>query len=452
MNVGKSGLFGILVLPLVMVLLGCNSGANDVSSDDADTSEDSESTSSTSLYISLSSSTVSRNGTVTLLAGGGTSPYYFSLYSGSGSVSGDVYTAGSTAGSYATIEVTDSEGSTAYGTIYTDSTITLNLSSSTISAGGTVTLSASGGTAPYTYSLVSGGGSISEDVYTAPEYGTTATIQVADAQGAEGTASVTVKYYSPLVISPSSIIVYTGDTRTFSASGGTGTYSYALISGGGSLSGAVYTAPSYATTAQVEVWDSNGNNAIASITVIKKTTLYAAATFQVDANALLAVSIPNSESLYPAFAIGGAGSGGDFGRNVTNTSTTSFAAAPASAAVALTNFMWSDSYPYVGTLVVSGRSGTNTFSFCIQAGDQDAHLKKVSVNQTLSATYKSIAYGSFAENTSGGVILQGLWIENIDTANAAGSASIQVQGGAHNHQLSDCSNYSEYTLLSASSL
>ncbi len=57
--------------------------------------------------------------------------------------------------------------------------------------GTTVTLSATGGTAPYSYRLVSGVGSISGNIFNASSFGT-AVIGVVDASGAQNTATLSV--------------------------------------------------------------------------------------------------------------------------------------------------------------------------------------------------------------------------------------------------------------------
>ena len=443
----RKSFFVLFVFCLGVMSAGCNSNSG------TDTSTAStSSTSSSALSLSVSSSTVSPSTTVTLTASGGTSPYTYSIYSGGGSISGNSYTASSTLGATGTLKVKDANGSIAYAYVYVEGTITLSVSSSTVSSNGTITLYGSGGTSPYTYSVVSGGGTISSSTYTAPAYGSSVELAVTDSNGETGYTTISVQYSAPIQISPASISLYTKDTLTFTASGGTGTYYYAVTSGGGTLSSATYTAPSTPGTAQVQVWDSSGNTATASITVIQQTKLYAAANFKLYDSALIAYSIPNATTLYPSFAVGGAGASYNFGYGVTTASYTAFAASSSSAAVALTNFNWNDSYPYVGTLVVAGNGGSELFSFCVQVGDQAAHLKKVQTPLTLTSEFRAITFASFATSAVAGTNLQGLWVAKLNTSSSGvGTASIQVQAGLHNHQMSDCSTYADYTLLSASS-
>jgi hypothetical protein len=99
-------------------------------------------------------------------------------------------------------------------------------------------------------------------------------IAATDAIGATAIATVAVAY-PPLVISPSTITlavstsspVFT-NTFTFSASGGSGTYTFGMAYGAGTItSGGLYTAPTVSSTDQILVYDSNGDESVANITV-----------------------------------------------------------------------------------------------------------------------------------------------------------------------------------------
>lgn len=442
-----------LILIMSSLVTACGSSVSTRSAVSSLISNAKNSSTPSSLSLTAGSSSINPGESTSLTANGGTSPYKYSLYSGTGTVSGNYYYAGTTSGNSATVKVTDSSGSVAYVRIYIDSSLSLSFSSSTVSTSGSVILSGSGGTSPYNYTLVSGGGSITNNTYTAPAYSTTATVKITDQAGNSTTDSITVKYYAPLQITPNSVTLYVGDTITFQASGGSGSYNYALMSGSGALTGSTYTAPALTTLAKIQVWDSQGSSATASISVVKKSLLYTTAGFNVEYSALLVFNMPNDTSYLPSIAIGGAGSNGDFGRGVNmgkGANYSYFAPAPSSAAVVLTNFNYEDSYPYVGTLIVSARSSVNIFSFCIQSGDPNGHLKKVSVQSEVSNNYKNIKFESFATKASGGTNLQGLWLSAIDSPDSAGSAGIQIQAGGHNHKLVDCTGYSDFALISAS--
>lgn len=80
------------------------------------------------------------------------------------------------------------------------------------------TFAASGGFAPYTYSIISGGGSINSSTgeYTAPGAAGSATIQVQDSQGNIATTTATITN----CIAGSSAFSYTGSSQTFTMPAG----------------------------------------------------------------------------------------------------------------------------------------------------------------------------------------------------------------------------------------
>jgi len=142
---------------------------------------------------------------------------------------------------------------------------------------GSFPFSATGGIAPYRFYMVSGGGSInmSSGIYIAPASTGSAQIAVEDASGNDAYADITVMGLAlGLTIAPASISVAEGSTYTFTVSGGSGLYTFSLVSGIGSISSTtgVYTAPSSAGTASIEVTDTEGNKANAAITVFNAST------------------------------------------------------------------------------------------------------------------------------------------------------------------------------------
>ena len=151
--------------------------------------------------------------------------------------------------------------------------VTLVASPSTIVSNSTTTLYAYGGTAPYFFTMSGGTGTVNytTGVFTAPAIAETDTVRVQDSANGTATATITITTSSitpnTLQISPSTVTVGTGQTNTFSASGGVQPYSYSVISGSGTMSGAIYTAPSVSETDQVRVLDGAGNTSVATITV-----------------------------------------------------------------------------------------------------------------------------------------------------------------------------------------
>lgn len=77
-------------------------------------------------------------------------------------------------------------------------------------------------------------------------------------------------FLDPLSIDPGSALIYSDESATFSASGGRPTYTFGVVSGGGSIdpTTGVYTAPSAATDVVIEVSDATGRSARASVEVL----------------------------------------------------------------------------------------------------------------------------------------------------------------------------------------
>ncbi|MDR3673286.1 MAG: kelch repeat-containing protein [Holophaga sp.] len=234
------------------------------------------------LGISGASSTAPR-GSLSFSASGGTGQgltWTFASNNSGGAIvsSTGVYTAGSTGSVSDTILVTDTLGNIAQHVV----TVTAGLGISgagTTPPRGTLTLSASGGSgAGFTWSLASNnsGGTMvaATGVYTAGSTGTvTDSIRVTDSLGNTLTTSIPVG--AAITIAPSPLTLTTGNTQTFTATGGSGAnYGWSLVgnnSGGVIAAGTgVYTAGATGSgqvTDTVRVIDNLGNLATGRITV-----------------------------------------------------------------------------------------------------------------------------------------------------------------------------------------
>ncbi|MBI9099237.1 MAG: hypothetical protein JEY91_12200 [Spirochaetaceae bacterium] len=237
------------------------------------------------LGITPSSIGIYSGNSVTFNAVGGTGPFTYSLLTpigGTGEfLSGNIYTApGDTAGT-ALVRVTDSLSSTADAAVTVTAvagpTLSISPLSIDLNLSDSISLSASGGESPYTFSLLSpiagAGESLVGSTYTAPSDMTgTATVRVTDNMGVTADSTVTVTPSSALAISPVTIGLNLNGTIDFSTSGGVPPYTYSLLTPltgtGESLTGSTYTAPSdNAGTATVRVTDNMSNTEDATITV-----------------------------------------------------------------------------------------------------------------------------------------------------------------------------------------
>lgn len=223
------------------------------------------------LSISPSSKVLAVNNTFTFAGVGGTTPYSYSVVSGTGSVnaSSGLYTAPGSSGD-AVVRVTDALGATANANVTINPALTIAPSApTTTSITGNINFSAAGGVAPYTFSVFSGTGTInsSTGVYTAPAGAGTDVVRVTDSFG--NTADATVTIVTGLGINPAGVTITANSTYTFAGINGSAPYSYSMVSGGGSINAGsgLYTAPATSGTAVVRVTDSLSNTADANVTI-----------------------------------------------------------------------------------------------------------------------------------------------------------------------------------------
>ena len=228
------------------------------------------------LLISPTSITLSVNGSLTFSSTGGIAPNTFSILSGAGSINSTTgaYTAPATSGS-AVIRVTDSLGHVSDSNVTVTNALGINPAAKTLAVNNTQIFSATGGTGPFVYSIVSGGGSINgtSGLFTAPATAGTTVVRVTDSLSATANASVTINV--ALAIAPSSVTKAISSTHTFSATGGVSPYVYSIVSGGGSINGTtgLFTAPATAGTTVVRVTDSLSNISNSTVTIVSALTI-----------------------------------------------------------------------------------------------------------------------------------------------------------------------------------
>lgn len=222
--------------------------------------------------------------TLSFAASGGSPPYLFAVAGGGGSIDATtgLYQAPSAPGS-ATVTLTDSSlgaVSAAVQVVAAGSGTAINPVSATVAPNSTLSFAGSGGTPPYSFSIVSGGGAVDavSGAYHAPGTAGTTTVRVSDALSATRDATVTVlPPPSSVAISPVSPAVTVGAVVNFTAGGGIPPYTYSLLPGGagGSIGPAtgVYDAPTAPGSDVVRVTDAAGGISDATVTVVAATRL-----------------------------------------------------------------------------------------------------------------------------------------------------------------------------------
>ncbi len=216
------------------------------------------------------------DGTAMIMVSGGVSPYTYLWSNGATTAS----ITGLVAGTY-TVTATDANGYTTSGTaaVVNEPTVLTSTSTSTDVTcngdnDGTASMSASGGTAPYTYSWDNGATTASITGLAPGTYVGTAT----DANGCTTVETVTIT--EPTVLtstSTSTDVTCNGDndgTASMSASGGTAPYTYSWDNGATTASITGLAPGTYVGTAT----DANGCTTVETVTITEPTVLTSTST------------------------------------------------------------------------------------------------------------------------------------------------------------------------------
>jgi hypothetical protein len=212
------------------------------------------------LTISPMLSTIAKNQTLTFSANWGVPPYYYTLRSGVGSLTTSGRYISAVAGD-AVVRVTDAINNTMDANITVNTSLTIAPSQLTTLTNKKSTFTISGGVSPYVFSVKSGQGTIDSSTgeYTAPAMTGSAVVKVTDSTNTTDEATITIN--ESLNLAPENPVISSGDSVSFSVSGGTPPYLYSKVSGVGTLTGATYTSPAVNSggTATIKVTDSIGN-------------------------------------------------------------------------------------------------------------------------------------------------------------------------------------------------
>ncbi len=206
----------------------------------------------------------------------GVPPYSYSVVSGPGSIdlASGIYTP-SIAGDV-TIRATDSQGNVKDSSLLVNGPLNVSPTTAYVVTNSDLNLIAAGGTPPYTYSIVVGGGTIdpATGIYTAPAATGTATLRTADSASPIATVDTAVTIYNPLTLSPLSVTLGINQTQAFTASGGVGALTFSVVGTGtiNATSGA-YVAPAIAGDDIVRVTDTIGNVLAATVKIVSSLTI-----------------------------------------------------------------------------------------------------------------------------------------------------------------------------------
>ena len=179
-------------------------------------------------------------GSITVTPTAGTSPYTYTLNGGAPVTVPGAYTFSGLAAGLYTIVVTDANGctNTFMVTVTTNSTIpgtaTTTATSCPLSTDGTITVTPTGGTPPYSYSLDGGPSQLSNIFLNVPPG--THTVVFTDAMGCTGSVTVTVAAGSTpltatITTTPTSCPTVNNGTITVTPTSGTPAYQYSLDGG-----------------------------------------------------------------------------------------------------------------------------------------------------------------------------------------------------------------------------
>ncbi|MBI2606672.1 MAG: hypothetical protein HYW49_11400 [Deltaproteobacteria bacterium] len=166
----------------------------------------------------------------------------------------------------------------------TDASLSVSLllvtpASKTLYLNESATFTASGGSAPYAYSVDSGLGTItSGGIYTAPNVAGITVLRISDSRANSAFAVISIT--TTLALSPTSKTLAAGALFTFGATGGMSPYTYKVAAGTGTITAAgAYTAPGTAGTDIIEVTDSAGNRAYGSALIAAPLSILPALTY-----------------------------------------------------------------------------------------------------------------------------------------------------------------------------
>lgn len=212
--------------------------------------------------ISPTSAVINEGDTLTLSGSGGIPPYSFAIVAGDGAINNStgIYDASGVTSGSAVIRVLDNAGNSAFSAITINPSLVMTPAIQTIGFGEQIAFSATGGDFPYTYSILTGNGSVnsSTGLFTGPSAIGSTVVRVTDSSGNSVDSVVTI-VDSPQIDRPQEEVARNRNV-TFTATNGSPPYIFSIVSGGGSINATtgVFTAANDVDTTVVQVTDVNG--------------------------------------------------------------------------------------------------------------------------------------------------------------------------------------------------
>lgn len=239
---------------------------------------------------------------------GGVSPYSFQV-SGGGNINPQGHFTAPNQPGLSVVSVRDSVGQSAAMNIGIAPLLRVSPASVELAVGNTSTFIASGGVPPFTFSVVSGDGSLSFETitgtFTAPMTSGVSTLRARDHIGQ--TTDVTITIRPSLALTMTANAVISAGTVGLGTTGGVAPYQFTLLSGDGMIDSQSFIASSEAGIATVSVTDALGNVSTRDIQVVAPVAISPASTF-VQVGSELTVSGSGGLSPYTFELISGPGS------------------------------------------------------------------------------------------------------------------------------------------------
>ncbi|MEZ5108732.1 MAG: CUB domain-containing protein [Bacteroidia bacterium] len=409
------------------------------------------------------------NGSITINAGGGTSPLQYSIDNGSSYQSGNSFS-GLSPNTYQII-VQDANGCTATSSVsVTEPTQVVISSTSTVDANcfgannGSITINANGGTSPLQYSIDNGSSYQPGNNFSGLSPNTYQII-VQDANGCTATASVNITEPTQVVISSTPTVDANcfganNGSITINANGGTSPLQYSIDNGSNYQSGNSFSGLS-PNTYQIIVQDANGCNATASVSVTEplQITYTSAVTDANCGNANGTININGNGGTAPLqYSIDNGStfqSNGNFGSllagnyqvvitDVNGCSTTGNIAIQNLAAPVINNVSQTDitcNGLNNGSLTISANGGTGALQYSIDNGN--TFSSNTSFSNLAPGNYQIIVQDASGCQASSAIIIVEPAplvlvpsITGTTCSNANGAISINANGGTSPYQFS----------------